>query len=954
MTFLQRITGACLVGLLGSLLSMPAAAQAWQWATAVNPSTTGPFTDYTTASATGISSDGIVFTSYTHTGTMALNGHSSPSTLRGGCVLARHDAAGTPVATLLATTEGRFTDIKFDGADNLYAVGYFNDTLRAGAATWLSTGINDYFLAKWNAAGALLWVKQFAASDTIGGGIGVNVNAAGTVTVAINHTKTVQIEGQSFVEPFNYAVALAQYSAAGTFRWAHGSSAQAGASVFATGVATTPDGTLYVVGSSFSNNLNAFQWGPATIQMTTTKMNYWMKLDTLGNVLQQQAYGDAQFSTSAMTMDESGSLYLTFTRSQSSAPSPSILRWGSASFTLPNGADIGSYVARVSPGGALQWVRTLTLNHDGDLRPWSLCTSPDLTTGGNPRLYIGGTAYTRSPTDSLTCGSLVLPLTTSRSTPFLLTFDGVTGTPTGLAPFATNRVQSNVVMIAANAAGQVVVGGQFTGDTTHFGPIALPNTSIRTAAYTAKLVQNYNLAQGRVFVDANANGTPDASEAGRGSVVVQALPLAPAAPQPLLFSSENSGRYNAVLDRAAYSLRVPNPPRYYTVVAAGPTTASFSTYGNASAGHDFALQPIANQQDLTIHLTPVSRARPGFAVRYRLTVRNVGTVAVSNASLLMQPDPRLTFVSLTPALPGPGPGPAWPVGTLAPGETRSFDALYQLAVTTPLGHALTSTATLDPLNGDLTPADNAETSVLTVTGSYDPNDISVNYATLTLPQVQQATKSLDYTVRFQNMGTDTAFTVTLRDTLPAALLNLGTLQVLASSHSCTWRLGAGGVLTVSFPNIRLPDRTTNTLRSMGFVRFRVVPYTTLVAGDLIPNAAGIYFDFNAPEITNTALTVVVAPSGLGSDNAATLTGGAWPNPATGTLNVAVDLPTSGPLTLSLTDALGRVALTRSAPTSAGPHRETLDVEFLAPGLYLLRATAGGRAFSQRVVVKRDN
>ncbi|MBC7446882.1 MAG: T9SS type A sorting domain-containing protein, partial [Hymenobacteraceae bacterium] len=285
-----------------------------------------------------------------------------------------------------------------------------------------------------------------------------------------------------------------------------------------------------------------------------------------------------------------------------------------------------------------------------------------------------------------------------------------------------------------------------------------------------------------------------------------------------------------------------------------------------------------------------------------------------------------------------------------PGETHHFDALFQLAVTAPLGRVLTATAVLEPLTGDLTPADNTAIHELTVTGSYDPNDITVNYPILTLPQVQNAEKPLDYTVRFQNMGTDTAFTVVLRDTLPAAMLNLGTVQLLAASHTCTWRLGAGGVITVSFANIRLPHRTANTLRSMGFVRFRVVPRTSLALGDLIPNQAAIYFDYNAPIRTNTALTTVGNPTGVAPD-AAGLTGGAWPNPTVTELHVAVTRPAGTALTLTLTDAVGRVVRTQPLATGDEQARATLDVRGLAPGLYLVRAAAGTRAWSQRVVVR---
>ena len=55
----------------------------------------------------------------------------------------------------------------------------------------------------------------------------------------------------------------------------------------------------------------------------------------------------------------------------------------------------------------------------------------------------------------------------------------------------------------------------------------------------------------------------------------------------------------------------------------------------------------------------------------------------------------------------------------------------------------------------------------------------------------------------------------------------------------------------------------NELKSIGFVKFRVKPLTTITNGTTINNKASIYFDFNEPILTNTAITkissIVVTP-----------------------------------------------------------------------------------------------
>ncbi len=53
----------------------------------------------------------------------------------------------------------------------------------------------------------------------------------------------------------------------------------------------------------------------------------------------------------------------------------------------------------------------------------------------------------------------------------------------------------------------------------------------------------------------------------------------------------------------------------------------------------------------------------------------------------------------------------------------------------------------------------------------------------------------------------------------------------------------------------------------------------LMAEDLVKNLAAIYFDFNAPVVTNTAVTRVVLPTGISGFNAPSSKFNVYPNPA---------------------------------------------------------------------------
>lgn len=139
-----------------------------------------------------------------------------------------------------------------------------------------------------------------------------------------------------------------------------------------------------------------------------------------------------------------------------------------------------------------------------------------------------------------------------------------------------------------------------------------------------------------------------------------------------------------------------------------------------------------------------------------------------------------------------------------------------------------------------------------VTGSYDPNDKTGYPIGQTAQKYIQPNQQLQYVIRFQNTGTDTAFTVVIRDTLDLDL-NIFTVTAGVSSHPYTFRMYGPRVLEWTFNNILLPDSTTNSDGSNGFVTFHVEQVPDLAPGTEITNEADIYFDFNDPITTNTTM-----------------------------------------------------------------------------------------------------
>lgn len=220
-----------------------------------------------------------------------------------------------------------------------------------------------------------------------------------------------------------------------------------------------------------------------------------------------------------------------------------------------------------------------------------------------------------------------------------------------------------------------------------------------------------------------------------------------------------------------------------------------------------------------------------------------------------------------------------------------------------------------------------------VSSAFDPNEKLAFPRGFSDAHYIEPNTPLSYQINFQNTGNDTAFTVVLRDTL-SALLDPATLRMGPGSHNFTWQLEGPGVLTVTFPNIQLPDSTTNESASHGFVQFDIAQKKDNPIGAVVQNRAGIYFDINSVVLTNTVWHTI------GVDFLETISGtsGAysntellhiWPNPAT----ESVFIPLDAPAQIRLLDPYGHT-LRQYAGQAPGL---TVLRQGLPDGLYLVEA-----------------
>ena len=239
------------------------------------------------------------------------------------------------------------------------------------------------------------------------------------------------------------------------------------------------------------------------------------------------------------------------------------------------------------------------------------------------------------------------------------------------------------------------------------------------------------------------------------------------------------------------------------------------------------------------------------------------------------------------------------------------------------------------------------TSVLCeeIVGPFDPNDKKATPVGLGLNHIIDSTQILEYTIRFQNVGNDTAFDVRVRDFLDAKL-DPGSIDVVSSSHPYEVILVSSDVpdfngVIFQFSDIKLVDSTTNEPGSHGYIKFRVGCQLPIELGERIENYADIYFDFNDPIRTNTVFHTIGVPLVVSTENALmenSVKVSFGPNPVHSQLILQIDEPANDQIEeWRIFDLHGRMLAGKAGVSS---DRAVIDFSERPVGTYFLRVTTG--------------
>jgi uncharacterized repeat protein (TIGR01451 family) len=182
-------------------------------------------------------------------------------------------------------------------------------------------------------------------------------------------------------------------------------------------------------------------------------------------------------------------------------------------------------------------------------------------------------------------------------------------------------------------------------------------------------------------------------------------------------------------------------------------------------------------------------------------------------------------------------------------DLTAFNLLFKIDSLAVPGTSVCFTVNVTPTAGDYNPSNNSLTYCFPVVASLDPNEKEV------YPTQVDTGGWLTYTIRFQNTGSASALNIRVLDTL-SANLDPSTFQLLAYSAKNITQI-FGKVVIFNFPNINLPDSLTSDSASRGFVQYKIKVKSGVAPGATINNRASIYFDSNAPVLTNTVTDSVI-------------------------------------------------------------------------------------------------
>ena len=556
--------------------------------------------------------------------------------------------------------------------------------------------------------------------------------------------------------------------------------------------------------------------------------DYWIiKLDSIGNIVWQNTIGgdDVDKLNSILLTNDNGYLLTGYSSSNISVDKTE------NSITLNQSSTRDFWIIKIDNIGNIVWQRTI-----GGYADDMAITSESTVDGG----YIVGGISNSGVSPQKNEGSFgqmdywIVKLDANGNIEWENTIGG--------------NKEDILLSILPTTEGGYVLGGEsasrISGDKLEDSKG--PDKDYNNVDYWIVKLRGGNLITGKCFIDYNNNGKFDPNDLSFNQT---------------LLSSKSTYQYTSSPDKNGV---------FYNYADSGMVKTESATipyYSSSPSNHislfnnyhltdtvNFAFFPQPNVTDLRIYLIPHGSFVAGRELLYTLKYINVGTV-IQKGKIIMNKFDKADFLSASPNFNSLMKDTiVWEYANLLPSETRYIYIVMKAPLISdiPIGDSIKTIVNIYPTLTDTVKSDNTFMLKEQMLASFDPNDKSMITGNhFTTDQVKNG-EYLTYLIRFQNTGTFKAFNIMVQDTLDDQL-DLGTFEMISASHEYKLKINDSKRLEWLFDNIMLPDSSSDEKGSHGFICYRIKPKRNLVKGNKIKNTAYIYFDYNAPVVTNTSL-----------------------------------------------------------------------------------------------------
>jgi uncharacterized repeat protein (TIGR01451 family) len=427
---------------------------------------------------------------------------------------------------------------------------------------------------------------------------------------------------------------------------------------------------------------------------------------------------------------------------------------------------------------------------------------------------------------------------------------------------------------------------------------------------------------GNVYHDLNANGSIDS--------VDNALPFIRVRNDKGVHTYSNFEGYYQFLERPGQ--RVIQPAPYpYLVLSCDSTSYTVNITSTAIDSLDFALKSIADTL-LSVSSFATSRARCDFKSSATCIVKNNGNSSI-NILAAFTPDAACSVLSFSQA-PDSTSGTTffWKIDSLTLLSSKNIGVTY----TVPPASFNSISSIFDTYIYDSTTSAlfTTDTILQNIVCSFDPNEKQVSPVGRETAHYTLFSDTLVYTLLFQNTGNDTAYTVTLIDTI-SPLLDIESFTLLSMSHNGIVTIDSNGVLKVVFDDINLLWESANFDESQGYLQFSILPLPGLPEFTVVKNKVLIIFDRNPYILTNEVFNTLVTTfptTALNQLQESKHKISVYPNPANTYFNLSFDQPLNTAYVVTLIDISGKIIQSWTT-TEQNP---TFSIDALKAGFYLIQ------------------